>query len=130
MNSHVRFANLSKLIELHNDARSSGSWLWKIPELKESRGLMVYAQDWAENMASKDKLVHSFISDIIKLGFSNAGENIAYGQSTEESVINSWLRSPGHRKNIMNKNYTHIGCGFANSARGVPYWCVCFGKLK
>lgn len=40
-----------------------------------------------------------------------AGENIAYGQSTPEAVVNSWMNSSGHRANILSSSYTQIGVG-------------------
>jgi len=39
-------------------------------------------------------------------------ENIASGQSTAESVVQGWLRSPGHRANIENCVYTRQGVGY------------------
>jgi|GEM_PF-2366210 len=43
--------------------------------------------------------------------FAGVGENIAYGQKDAASVMNGWMNSPGHRANILNGNYTHIGVG-------------------
>jgi Cysteine-rich secretory protein family/PKD domain len=40
------------------------------------------------------------------------GENIAAGQPTPAIVVDAWLRSPGHCKNIMNPNFTQIGLSF------------------
>ena len=39
-------------------------------------------------------------------------ENLAMGQRTPESVMNSWMNSPGHRVNLLNASYTEIGIGF------------------
>ena len=36
------------------------------------------------------------------------GENIALGYSSEKSVLEGWLKSPGHCKNIMNKTYKEM----------------------
>ncbi len=41
-----------------------------------------------------------------------AGENIAGGQRSPEKVMNDWMNSPGHRSNILNPFYTHIGVGY------------------
>ena len=41
-------------------------------------------------------------------------ENIANGQRTPEAVMNSWMNSEGHRRNILNSTYTRIGIGFYN----------------
>ena len=57
--------------------------------------------------------------------YSAAAENIAYGQSTAQSVMNSWMNSTGHRANILNSNFTEIGVGYSNN-RGVPYWTQMF----
>lgn len=44
-----------------------------------------------------------------------AGENIAKGQRTPEEVVQAWMNSPGHRANILNPNFTHIGVGFVEN---------------
>ena len=44
--------------------------------------------------------------------YDTAGENIARGQFTPEEVVQAWMNSEGHRENILNANYTHIGVGF------------------
>lgn len=55
-----------------------------------------------------------------------AGENIAAGHLTAESVMNTWMNSDGHRKNIMNENYTRIGVGTYTSSGGYTYWVQVF----
>ena len=40
-----------------------------------------------------------------------SAENIASGQSTAASVMNSWLHSPGHRRNLESARAVHIGIG-------------------
>ena len=37
------------------------------------------------------------------------GENIAMGFNGEREVVANWISSPGHCKNIMNKNYKEMG---------------------
>ncbi len=53
--------------------------------------------------------------------FNYAGENIAKGQKTPAEVVKAWMNSPGHRANIMNKNFTLIGVGYVNG-----YWAQAF----
>lgn len=112
--------NMNELISLHNKARQSH-------DLIKDDDLMKYASDWAMYMANNTRLKHSSMSNIMKLGFSRVGENIAYGQKDESSVMKTWLNSPGHRSNIMSSSYNRIGCGFAYSINETIYWCVCFG---
>ncbi|HSO59216.1 MAG TPA: CAP domain-containing protein [Paenisporosarcina sp.] len=51
--------------------------------------------------------------------YKAAAENIAMGQQTAAEVVKGWMESPGHRANIMNGTYTHIGIGY--DANG-NYW--------
>jgi uncharacterized protein YkwD len=57
--------------------------------------------------------------------FTAAGENIAQGYPTAAAVVNGWMNSPGHRQNILNCAYTHIGVGHA--ANG-SYWTQDFAR--
>ena len=51
--------------------------------------------------------------------YKAAAENIAKGQQSAEEVVKAWMESPGHRQNIMNGSFTHIGIGY--DANG-NYW--------
>ena len=55
------------------------------------------------------------------------GENIAYGYSTPDSVMQAWLNSSGHRANIENPSYRVIGVGAAVSSGGTMTWAQDFG---
>jgi uncharacterized YkwD family protein len=46
------------------------------------------------------------------VSYRTAGENIAQGQRTPQEVVNAWMNSEGHRRNILNGNFTHIGVGY------------------
>lgn len=45
--------------------------------------------------------------------WSAIGENIAEGQQSIKEVIESWMRSAGHRENILDRRYTRTGVGLA-----------------
>lgn len=62
------------------------------------------------------------------LRFSAAAENIAYGQRTAQEAVTSWMNSPGHRANILNKSFTQIGVGVAKKANGTMYFTQMFLK--
>lgn len=47
-------------------------------------------------------------------GAISVGENVAYGYSTAESVVNAWLNSEGHREMIIG-DFTNIGFGILKS---------------
>ena len=70
----------------------------------------------------------SFSSALTEAGvsFRGAGENIAYGQSSPEKVMEGWMNSSGHRANILNSSYTSIGVGCYQGAGGTLYWTQLF----
>jgi uncharacterized protein YkwD len=51
------------------------------------------------------------------------GENIAMGYSSEQAVMNGWLNSEGHCRNIMNGKFKEMGAG-----RDGNYWTQDFGS--
>jgi uncharacterized YkwD family protein len=57
--------------------------------------------------------------------YKSAGENIAKGQQTPEEVMNAWMNSDGHRKNILNPSFTHMGVGYVEDGSS-PYWTQMF----
>ena len=57
------------------------------------------------------------------ISYRTAGENIAKGYASPETVVNAWMNSPGHRANILNSTYTHIGVGYVSSGN---YWTQMF----
>lgn len=59
------------------------------------------------------------------ISYRAAGENIAKGQRTAQQVVQSWMNSEGHRRNILNQSYTHIGVGYVEGSSG-PYWTQLF----
>lgn len=57
------------------------------------------------------------------ISYKSAGENIAKGYTSPEAVVNGWMNSSGHRANILNASYTHIGVGYVASGH---YWTQMF----
>lgn len=56
------------------------------------------------------------------INYTEAAENIAYGNLTAQQVMNQWMNSSGHRANILNPNFTTIGVGVARSKMDGPYY--------
>lgn len=55
------------------------------------------------------------------------GENIARGQTSAQQVTNAWMNSPGHRANILNEDFTHIGVGYVEEGN---YWTQIITQKK
>lgn len=60
------------------------------------------------------------------ISYKSAAENIAMGQKNPSEVMNSWMNSNGHRKNILSSSYTEIGVGIAKASNGQLYWTQMF----
>lgn len=61
------------------------------------------------------------------VSYRTAGENIAAGQNNPQFVMDCWMNSPGHRANILNPAYNHvgIGCCYSSGYYGI-YWAQNF----
>lgn len=57
------------------------------------------------------------------VSYSHAGENIAFGHASPESVVSAWMNSESHRVNILSAMYTDLGVGYV--AEG-GYWTQWF----
>jgi uncharacterized protein YkwD len=60
---------------------------------------------------------------------ASLAENIASGQSSPADVVQAWLTSDGHRRNIENPEYVVIGVGAARLGNGPTYWVQNFGSF-
>jgi uncharacterized protein YkwD len=82
------------------------------------------AQRHAEDMLRRSYFSHkgldgSTILERIKAtGYParTVGENIAEGQFSVDQVVEGWMDSPGHRRNILEKNFRELGLGLARGA--------------
>lgn len=61
-----------------------------------------------------------------QIELSNAiAENVAYGKFSAQEVVNRWIQSPGHRKNIEGK-FTLTGVGIVRRADGYLFFTQIF----
>jgi uncharacterized protein YkwD len=56
--------------------------------------------------------------------YTRAAENIAAGQKTGAEVFQSWMQSPGHRRNIEDCALAVHGVGFTRGAASLPYGTI------
>lgn len=61
------------------------------------------------------------------LGSVEIGENVAEGPMTAREVVDGWLQSPGHKRNIEG-NFTHTGIGYATDKKGIIYFTQIFSR--
>ena len=106
--------------------------------LKANTALTKAAQAHAEDMLKHNYFDHNSqdgtnpFDRMTAAGYKWAGaaENIAAGQATPESVMTSWMNSPGHRANILNCGLKDLGVGYAagSGAAYGQYWVQDFGS--
>ncbi|USK53345.1 CAP domain-containing protein [Cytobacillus solani] len=116
-----------KVLDLTNQERAKNG----VPALKLDVELSKVARAKSADMKAKGYFDHNSPTygspfDMMKqfgITYKSAGENIAMGQRTPEEVVNAWMNSEGHRKNILNANYTHLGVGYVADGN---YWTQMF----
>ena len=102
-----------------------------LEELTWNEKLTRSAQQQSFRMSNLNKLSHdvggNLINRINGYQYLTVGENIAWNY-TEDEVVNGWMLSPGHRRNILNEDFDEIGVGVYWNDKGEPYYCQIFGK--
>lgn len=99
------------LLEITNKQRSK--------PLVLSQKLSNSAEAKCKDMVKNDYWDHNdkqgrepwYFMDQVDYSYEYAGENLAYGFRTESDTITGWMNSEGHRKNILDVNFTEVGFG-------------------
>lgn len=104
-----------------------------LPPLKLESYCSLLAQKHSDNMATgKVAFGHDQFeirSDAATLkfkGISSVAENVAYGNLDAKGVVDGWIKSPGHRKNMLG-DYNMIGIGTAQKGK-IIYFTQFFVK--
>lgn len=119
-----------KVVDLTNKEREKNG----LPKLKAFEDLADVAQKKSQDMINKGYFSHNSptygspfeMMENFGIDYKTAAENIAAGQDSPEEVVRKWMNSAGHRKNILNKNVTHIGIGVAEGGEMGIYWTQMF----
>lgn len=127
--------NKSLMLDLVNEVRKKGcqcgdTYYAPAPAVTWNTQLELAAYNHSSDMYKNDYFAHNSLDGttpgtrIEKAGYkwTAYAENIAKGYSTERSVVESWIKSEGHCKNLMNKMYKEMGV-----ARVGMYWAQEFG---
>jgi uncharacterized protein YkwD len=132
----------SQVLTLVNQRRTAGATCGGVKKPAVAAVALDTRLRCASRKHSKDMAVNNFFSHTgtgntspwDRMGsagytFTTAGENIAAGQNTPASVVNTWMNSTGHCNNIMNGSFKKLGVGYyyrAGSTYG-HYWTQDFG---
>lgn len=134
-NGGVSSVNKTTLLQLVNDVRLSGcncgsTYMPPVGVILWNNQLEAAAEKHSKDMLTNNYFSHtgfdgSSAGDRIRQAGYNwrkYGENIAKGYSTEQEVINAWILSVDHCKNIMDSDFREMGV-----ARAGVYWTQEFG---
>lgn len=90
-----------------------------LPPLAVDGELMDTARTHCAWMTNNEVLHHTSLP---------VAENIAMGQQSTDAAIGAWMRSPGHRANMLNGTYRWIGVAAYRTPRDVIFWCQQFRR--
>ena len=116
-----------EVVSLINEIRAQNG----LGQLSINTELSRVARIKSQDMHDKDYFSHTSPTygspfDMMKsfgIRYRTAGENIAMGYRTPQSVVDGWMNSPGHRANILNGSFKEIGMGYVASGN---YWTQMF----
>ena len=98
-----------------------------LSQLSTDSTLTTLASEHAADMARRDSLDHDgFMSTRGPRGAR--AENVAYGCKDSPCVIQQWVNSSGHRKNMLIPSLTRYGLASATSSSGKKYWTLLVGE--
>lgn len=115
-----------QVVNLVNQERANAG----LPPLTAVTNLDIYAQTRSTELPTVFDHVRpdgsNPLTAVFSLGnYSTAGENIAMGYASAQAVMEGWMKSPGHRENILSTKYSFIGVGCYNH-NGVMCWTQIF----
>ena len=116
------------------DAQMASEILFYVNEYRSTLGLepiimdrtyaSAYAVEHTKYMIQENRISHDGFNDRAE-GLNNQGaqavaENVGFGYSSAQDLVNAWINSPSHR-DTMEGNYTHSGIGALQDGSGVYY---------
>ena len=81
-----------------------------VHKLRVRSDLVAVARGQARRMASRNRLYHNPNLARQVRNYRWAGENVGYGPSVA-AVHNAFMGSPGHKRNLLDRDYTEVGVG-------------------
>jgi len=116
-------SNIKDIIRLVNSERTSRGLnpLYTLVELEQSTAIRAQeaSEEWSHTRPDKREW-HTALSDT-GVKYIVAGENLLEINAIDaREAVNAWMESPGHRENILRKNFVYTYVGLYKS--GSTYW--------
>lgn len=101
----------------------------KLPPLAVSGALSAAAREHASDLARRRRLDHNgFRARVGSIVSGTAAENVLVGCADEACAMQTWAKSPGHRRNMLMAGVTHYGLASASDDKGRRYWVLELGN--
>jgi uncharacterized protein YkwD len=126
-----------QVIDLTNKERAR----YNLAPLTQQKNLSAAASWMARDLAQNPSFSHTdrqgrnIEARLPAFGYTDwrsLGENIAAGQTTPEKVVEAWMHSPGHRRNILASSFREIGIGYyyVPNNKFKRFWVQDFGTRQ
>lgn len=120
----------NEIVEIINDHRR----LKGLSELQVLNEASIEAIAHNQYMVENGEPSHDYFfkrSDKLKkvVNAKSVAENVGYGYSSAQSIVNAWLKSASHRKNIENPGFTDFGISTKKDEAGRNYFTNIFVKM-
>ena len=130
INKNVTYSKIeSDILNLVNEHRTSIG----LSTLTKMNLVSGVADGHTEYMIETGQISHDNFDEraqelMDKAGAKSVGENVAYGYTTAESVVNGWLKSTEHKAIIENPSFTHFGISTEANSDGRNFFTQMFIK--
>lgn len=96
--------------------------------LKKKSCVQKWARKQARKMAKQDRMFHQDLGPVMRAcDLRGVGENVAAGFTSGTAVVEAWMRSKGHRENILRPQFRLLGMAARQASDGTWYACQVFG---
>lgn len=127
--AHAGTSSASAVVTMVNEERAEAG----CSAVTVDDRLTAAARDHAQDQADHKEMSHTGSDGstpgerVTRAGYrwSEVAENVAAGTTSAERVMTIWMNSSGHRANILNCAFRHIGVGHVNG-----YWTQVFAAPR
>jgi uncharacterized protein YkwD len=109
----------AEIVALTNAERAAAG----LPELGASSCATQQAADRSTLLVAEGRFEHDPLGPVLEACASGAvGENLSLGYASAQAAVTGWMKSPGHRENILRSSFSQLGVACTQGSRG--WLCV------
>lgn len=120
--------NIQAIVDLVNEERAKAGLAPLVKDPVVCQAAALRAEEIYTSFSHDRPDGSRYKTALNQVGYSyrGCGENVAYGFTTAGAVMDGWMNSDGHRKNILHEKFTTIGVGYYVGSNGYCYWSQMF----